>query len=392
MLATLMTDGLAGAGDPHGMGAQRAGDPAATIACSSRSLSERSSCSPRWSSTAGSAERRVEPASATVWARRPSRRTSSSGEAADEGASPRPAAKTKQESEGARAARRGRRRRRASVAACTCDLAREHDLLEGAGADALDGARDRLLEVLGRRAEATARALGRVRVQQRQRALDEPDRRPLGALERAARPCRRARVRRRPSGARPRPGGRGRPRGRCSEAGGEAAPVRRRAAVVRRTRTPRGDQARAGAARRARRPRPREARSRQRRATSAKRSGPARLDRAHRAERGHGGAVAVGLLEAPVRLAGAPGRHHERARVRARRHPDGQRGERPAVAPRAPDRPLEAPEQHLPVAVRQDDAARAAARRDGHDPHGRAAARSAARPGRTAHHHRPHRP
>ena len=41
----------------------------ATIACSSRSLALCSSCSPRWSSTDGSALRRVVPASATVWAR-----------------------------------------------------------------------------------------------------------------------------------------------------------------------------------------------------------------------------------------------------------------------------------------------------------------------------------
>ena len=63
-----------------------------TIACSSRSLSLRSSASPRWSSTAGSALRRVEPASATVDARSPSRRTSSSGVAPRKAASPRPTA------------------------------------------------------------------------------------------------------------------------------------------------------------------------------------------------------------------------------------------------------------------------------------------------------------
>ena len=50
-----------------------------TMACSSRFLGLWRSCSPRWSSTAGSALRRVVPASATVWARAPSRRTSSSG-------------------------------------------------------------------------------------------------------------------------------------------------------------------------------------------------------------------------------------------------------------------------------------------------------------------------
>jgi hypothetical protein len=65
-----------------------------TISCSPRSFSERRSCSPRWSSTAGSAERRVDPASASVPARQPSRRTSSSGLAARNVASPGPTAKT----------------------------------------------------------------------------------------------------------------------------------------------------------------------------------------------------------------------------------------------------------------------------------------------------------
>ena len=73
-----------------------------TIACSSRSLSERSSCSPRWSSTAGSALRRVEPASASVPARRPSRRTSSSGLAATNALSPRPAQKVKHDGNASR--------------------------------------------------------------------------------------------------------------------------------------------------------------------------------------------------------------------------------------------------------------------------------------------------
>ena len=50
-----------------------------TMACSSRSFVLWSSLSPRWSSTAGSALRLVVPARATVCARCPSRRTSSSG-------------------------------------------------------------------------------------------------------------------------------------------------------------------------------------------------------------------------------------------------------------------------------------------------------------------------
>ena len=72
------------------------------MSCSSRSLAEPISCSPRCASTAGSAERRVEPASATVDARSPSRRTSSSGEAPTKAASPRPAQKTKQDEKPAR--------------------------------------------------------------------------------------------------------------------------------------------------------------------------------------------------------------------------------------------------------------------------------------------------
>ena len=63
-----------------------------TISCSRRSLAERRSCSPRWSSTAGSALRRVEPASATVAAPAPVRRTSSSGLAPRKAASGEPTA------------------------------------------------------------------------------------------------------------------------------------------------------------------------------------------------------------------------------------------------------------------------------------------------------------
>ena len=94
MLATLITAGSSGAVTQTACGRSARAIRRATISCSSRSFSERRSCSPRWSSTAGSAERRVEPASATVEARWPSRRTSSSGEAATNAASPRPQQKT----------------------------------------------------------------------------------------------------------------------------------------------------------------------------------------------------------------------------------------------------------------------------------------------------------
>ena len=88
MFATRMIAGSSGAVTHTLCGRSARTMRRATMACSSRSLSERSSCSPRWASTAGSAERRVEPASATVEARRPSRRTSSSGEAPTNAAPP----------------------------------------------------------------------------------------------------------------------------------------------------------------------------------------------------------------------------------------------------------------------------------------------------------------
>ena len=94
MFATLISAGSSGAATQTACGRSARAIRRDTISCSSRSLSLRSSCSPRWSSTAGSAERRVEPASATVCARAPSRRISSSGEAATNAASPRPAQKT----------------------------------------------------------------------------------------------------------------------------------------------------------------------------------------------------------------------------------------------------------------------------------------------------------
>ena len=71
----------------------------ATIACSRRSLSLRSSCSPRWSSTAGSELRRVEPARATVETLAPERRSSSSGLAPMKAASGVPQQKQKQDGE-----------------------------------------------------------------------------------------------------------------------------------------------------------------------------------------------------------------------------------------------------------------------------------------------------
>ena len=57
---------LLGGGHPHRQGSSVRSIRATTMRCSSRSLALCSSRSPRWSSTAGSALRRVEPASATV--------------------------------------------------------------------------------------------------------------------------------------------------------------------------------------------------------------------------------------------------------------------------------------------------------------------------------------
>ena len=79
--------------------ARSAGPRSRALRGSSRS---RSSCSPRWASTAGSALRRVEPASASVLTRWPSRRSSSSGLAATSVASPRPTQKEKQDGNSAR--------------------------------------------------------------------------------------------------------------------------------------------------------------------------------------------------------------------------------------------------------------------------------------------------
>ena len=100
-----------------------------TMPCSSRSLALRSSCSPRWSSTAGSALRRVEPASATVAATAPERRTSSSGLAPRKAASGVPKQKQKQDGKSSRRAPSMRGR---VVGGRRLDghLAGQHDLVE----------------------------------------------------------------------------------------------------------------------------------------------------------------------------------------------------------------------------------------------------------------------
>ena len=79
MLATLIMTGSGAASTQTACGRRSRTIRSATIRCSRRFLSLRSSCSPRWSSTAGSELRRVEPARATVETPAPERRSSSSG-------------------------------------------------------------------------------------------------------------------------------------------------------------------------------------------------------------------------------------------------------------------------------------------------------------------------
>ena len=97
MLATLTISGSGAVSTQTACGRSVRAMRSATIACSRRSLSLRSSCSPRWSSTAGSELRRVEPARATVETLAPERRSSSSGLAPMKAASGVPQQKQKQE-------------------------------------------------------------------------------------------------------------------------------------------------------------------------------------------------------------------------------------------------------------------------------------------------------
>ena len=96
MLATLTISGSGAASTQTACGRRARTMRSETIRCSRRSLSLRSSCSPRWSSTAGSELRRVEPARATVETLAPERRTSSSGLAPMNAASGVPTQKQKQ--------------------------------------------------------------------------------------------------------------------------------------------------------------------------------------------------------------------------------------------------------------------------------------------------------
>ena len=277
MFATLISAGSSGAATQTACGRSARAIRRTTIACSSRSLSERRSCSPRWSSTAGSAERRVEPASATVWARCAVAADQQLRRGGDEGGV---AAAGAEDVAGLEAGAQDAEDRGGVVRRRRLDghLAREHDLLERARADALDGARDGRLVVLGRRDGVDPEAAGGRRVEQRQRR--EPQRRGAGAQ--ALGELLRHVVRRRERGEREpdvvaaarqrdlraRPGRR--PRSPTS-----AARARRRAR--RRSRRARRGRRRAGRpARRRRRPR---VSSRQAAATCVKRSGPDAVSR-----------------------------------------------------------------------------------------------------------------
>ena len=199
------------------------------------------------------------------------------------------------------------------------DLAREHDLLEVARADALDGAGDGRLVVLRRRDRLDVEAPGGRGVEQRQRRRRAARRRAPRGARPPGRDRRRAR-RRRPASARP-------------------TPPRRAIATSGTTRSPAAKPCQCGAAP------PSGANAKPPTATSPAPAGPsgvarlgvrgqlaprrrgvgeapraARADRAHAAQRGQRGAVAVGLLEAEPRLARAARGEHDRAGVgRARR-------------------------------------------------------------------------
>ena len=286
-----------------------------TIACSSRSLSERSSCSPRWSSTAGSALRRVEPASASVPGAQAVAAHEQLGAGGDERALAAPRAEGEARREGlAQDAEHGRgvvRARRVDL-----DLAREDDLVQRPGADALDRPRHRGLVVLGRHRADHAVAPGRVGVEQRQRRAAQR----RGALEQRARRARRRRRR----------GRRRRPASASPARRGAPAPPRARAATRARSRPNaascrRRERRRSRRRPRARRPRPARrpaARaSARRRARSARRRG--RRARRRDPTRGQGEAVAIGVLEAEPVLARAARGDGHRGRVdrRARARP-----------------------------------------------------------------------
>ena len=150
-------------GDPHGVRAQRARDPARDDRVLLAVLVDCAAAARRGDRRLpGRRCGRVEPASATVLARWPSRRTSSSGLAPRNVASPRPTANTKQDGNASRST--------PSTAAgswrsgaCTSTSRASTTFSSSPAADPLDGLRDRLLEVRGRHRAQHARTRRRVR-------------------------------------------------------------------------------------------------------------------------------------------------------------------------------------------------------------------------------------
>ena len=247
------------------------------------------------------------------------------------------------------------------------DLAREHDLLEVAGADPLDRARHGGLVVLGRRDRRDLEAARRGRVEHRQRrgverrrALLEPRHDLLGhVVGRDRRGEREADV-----GARPRQ----RDLRDHEVAGGEAVPVAGGPALGGEREA--ADRHEPGAGRpvggvglgRARQLAPRRGR-----VGEAPR--PAGADRARAAERAQGGAAAVRLLEAEPRLAVAARRERDGARVDVRGAPGRSARQHLAPAPPRADRgALAAREQLGPVGGRERERRAYGRRADGHAP------------------------
>ena len=296
----------------------------ATIACSSRSLAERSSCSPRWSSTAGSALRRVEPASASVAARMPSRRTSSSGLAATNARVAAPDAEhvaarerlaQHAEHRGGvvrRAARGPAPRARARSSRASPARIRSTAARDGAPRSARAASRWRR----GSAPTGSGSSSGSGAARSSPSARLEPREQVLGGVvgrgqrgERQRAPRRRARA--------------SATSGTCSDAGAKPAQCGARAAVGREREAADGHQpgaARAVGRRRTSASRGQRAPARARRASKRSGAGAPRA-RAAQPERRERGAVAVGLLEAEPRLAGAPRRERRPRSGRRRARP-----------------------------------------------------------------------
>ena len=209
------------------------------------------------------------------------------------------------------------------------DLAGEHDLLERARADALDGAGDGLLVVLGRGDARDPEAPGGRGIEQRQRPLAQPG----GARRDAVRELLGhvvGRGERRQREADLAVAARQRDLGDHELTGAEARPVRRGAALGREGEAADRDQA--GARRPVGRARDRAAGERAPgRGDLGEAPRARRLEPAHGAERRQRRAAAIGLLEAEPVLA--------RPRARRRRPRwDRPQDRRPRSARRAPPR------------------------------------------------------